>query len=49
MAPVLERKAIGADQTNSAKRRATDLIWRTKNQATKVHSNSLVGITAPKL
>ncbi len=33
MAPVLERKAIGADQTNSAKKRATDLIWRSKNQA----------------
>jgi hypothetical protein len=33
MAPVLERKSIGSDQTNGAKRRAPDLIWRTKNQA----------------
>jgi hypothetical protein len=30
--PVLERKSISADQTNSAKRRVPYLIWRTKNQ-----------------
>jgi len=33
MALIFERKSICLDQTNSAKRRTPDFIWRTKNQA----------------